>query len=156
MWFFNQKRADQVAQSISQLIHTLSDGRKNHGPTSPERLLREFATLLSEDTIIGQRVVKLLMATTTKAKFLVSLAPGSFQSQADLRRARRVFRIFARLLLAAANGDDRFASSRGRTAGAAALCGLQGHAQRGRTPRLSLGSLKRSRYTRPAPHDAAR
>jgi hypothetical protein len=65
MWFFNQKRADQVAQSISQLIHTLSDGRKNHGPTSPERLLREFATLLSEDTIIGQRVVKLLMATTT-------------------------------------------------------------------------------------------
>ncbi|TMK22234.1 MAG: hypothetical protein E6G75_01215 [Alphaproteobacteria bacterium] len=53
MWFFNQKRADQVAQSISQLIHTLSDGRKNHGPTSPERLLREFATLLSEDTIIG-------------------------------------------------------------------------------------------------------
>src|SRR5437588_785632 len=74
MWFFNQKRADQVAQSISQLIHTLSDGRKNHGPTSPERLLREFATQLSEDTIIGQRVVKLLMATTTKAKFLVSLA----------------------------------------------------------------------------------
>src|SRR5262249_37359099 len=74
MWFFNQKRADQVAQSISQIIHTLSDGRKNHGPTSPKRLLREFATLLSEDTIIGQRVVKLLMATTTKAKFLVSLA----------------------------------------------------------------------------------
>ena len=73
MWFFNQKRADQVAQSISQIIHTLADGRKNHGPTSPERLLREFATLLSEDTIIGQRVVKLLMATTTKAKFLVSL-----------------------------------------------------------------------------------
>src|SRR5215831_14905296 len=60
MWFFNQKRADQVAQSISQIIHTLSDGRKNHGPTSPERLLREFVTLL--------------MATTTKAKFLVSLA----------------------------------------------------------------------------------
>src|SRR5262252_4636501 len=57
MWFFNQKRADQVAQSISQIIHTLSDGRKNHGPTSPERLLREFATLLSEDTIIGQRVL---------------------------------------------------------------------------------------------------
>ena len=74
MWFFNQKRADQVAQSISQLIHTLSDGRKNHGPTSPERLLREFATLLSEDTINGQRDVKQLMATTTKAKFLDSLA----------------------------------------------------------------------------------
>src|SRR5262249_33907159 len=74
MWVFNQKRADQVAPSISQLIHTPLDGRKNHGPTSPERLLRELATLLSEDTIIGQRVVKLLMATTTKAKFLVSLA----------------------------------------------------------------------------------
>src|SRR5215468_8745683 len=74
MWFFNQKRADQVAQSISHLIHTLSAGRENHGPTGPERLLRELATLLSEDTIIGQRVVKLLMATTTKAKFLVSLA----------------------------------------------------------------------------------
>ena len=57
MWFFNEKRADQVAQSISQLIHTLSDGRENHGPTGPERLLRELATLLSEDTIIGQRVV---------------------------------------------------------------------------------------------------
>ena len=67
MWFFNQKRADQVAQSISQLIHALSAGRENHGPTGPERLLRELATLLSEDTIIGQRVVKLLMATTTKA-----------------------------------------------------------------------------------------
>jgi len=64
MWFFNQKRADQVAQSISQLIHALSAGRENHGPTGPERLLRELATLLSEDTIIGQRVVKLLMATT--------------------------------------------------------------------------------------------
>ncbi len=93
MWFFNQKRADQVAQSISQLIHTLSDGRKNHGPTSPERLLREFATLLSEDTIIGQRVVKLLMATTTKAKFLVSLATATgaactpdFRSPASCRR----------------------------------------------------------------------
>src|SRR5260370_36888730 len=80
MWFFNQKRADQVAQSISQLIHTLSDGRKNHGPTSPERLLREFATLLSEDTIIGQRVVKLLMATTTKAKVLVGLATATDHS----------------------------------------------------------------------------
>ena len=74
MWFFNQKRADRVAQSISHLIHTLSAGRENHGPTGPERLLRELATLLSEDTIIGQRVVKLLMATSTKAKFLVSLA----------------------------------------------------------------------------------
>src|SRR5262245_22545832 len=63
-----------TTQSISQLIHTLSAGREDHGPTGPERLLRELATLLSEDTIIGQRVVKLLMATTTKAKFLVSLA----------------------------------------------------------------------------------
>src|SRR5262249_42518590 len=74
MWVFNQKRADQGAQSISHLIHTLSAGRGKHGPQGPELLLRELATLLSEDTIIGQRVVKLLMATSTKAKFLVSLA----------------------------------------------------------------------------------
>src|SRR5262249_58609121 len=37
------------------------------------------------------------------------------------------------------------------TAGAAPLRGLQGHAQRGRTPRLSLGSLKSKRRTRPLP-----
>src|SRR5262249_38161212 len=71
---FNQRSADAVGPPLSHLTTPLSDGRKNHGPTSPERLLRELATLLSEDTIIGQRVVKLLMATTTKAKFLVSLA----------------------------------------------------------------------------------
>src|SRR5215471_13079915 len=136
MWCFNQKRADQVAQSISHLIHTLSAGRENHGPTGPERLLRELATLLSEDTIIGQRVVKLLMATSTKAKFLVSLATTpDHSSHPDLRRAGRILRLFARLLLAAANGDDRFASRRGRTARTPTLRGLQGHAQRGRTPR---------------------
>ena len=27
MWLFNKKRADLVAQSISQLIHTLAAGR---------------------------------------------------------------------------------------------------------------------------------
>src|SRR6516165_3679122 len=144
MWFFNQKRADRVAQSISHLIHTLSAGRENHGPTGPERLLRELATLLSEDTIIGQRVVKLLMATSTKAKFLGQFGDhaGSLQPPADLRRAGHILRLFASLLLAAANGDDRFASRRGRTARTPTLRGLQGHAQRGRTPRLSLGSLK--------------
>src|SRR5215467_11005576 len=143
MWFLNQKRADQVAQSISQLIHTLSAGRENHGPTGPEGLPRELATLLSEDTIIGQRVVKLLMATTTKAKFLVSLATASDHSGHRLTfDGRRVYSgIFARLLLAAANGDDRLASNRGRTACTPAVCGLQGHAQRGRASRLSLGSL---------------
>src|SRR5215467_329283 len=124
MWFFNQKRADQVAQSISQLIHTLSDGRKDHGPTSPERLLREFATLLSEDTIIGQRVVKLLMATTTKAKFLVSLATASDHSGHRLTfDGRRVYSGFS----------------------LACFLRPQGHAQRGRASRLSLGSLKLSR-----------
>src|SRR5262249_2641266 len=70
---------------------------------------------------------------------------GSFRPQADLRRARRVLRIFARLLLAAADGHDRLASNRGRTACTPAVCGLQGHAQRGRASRLSLGSLKLSR-----------
>src|SRR5262249_57915581 len=55
-------------------IHRVSAGREIHGPTGPERPRGELATLLSEDTIIGKRVVKLLMATTTKAKFLVSLA----------------------------------------------------------------------------------
>jgi len=53
--------------------HTFGWARKSW-TEGPERLLRELATLLSEDTIIGQRVVKLLMATSTKAKFLVSLA----------------------------------------------------------------------------------
>jgi hypothetical protein len=74
MWLFNKKRADQVAQSISQLIHMLAAGREDHGPIGPERLLRGLAPLLSEDTIIGQRVVKLLVAMAGKAKFFVSLA----------------------------------------------------------------------------------
>jgi hypothetical protein len=74
MWFFNKKRADRVADSIAQLIHMLSAGREQDGPKSPERLLRGLAPPLSEDTIIGQRVVKLLIAMTKKAKFLVSLA----------------------------------------------------------------------------------
>src|SRR5262249_18440884 len=80
----------------------------------------------------------------------------SLQPQANLRWAGRVFRIFARLLLAAANGY-RLASNRGWTAGAPALRGLQGHAERGGTPRLSLGSLNRSRCTRPplAAHEGA-
>src|SRR5262245_41524128 len=74
MWFFNQKRADQVAKSISHLIHRRCAGPADHGPSGPEPRLRELATLLSEHTIIGQRVVKLRSATSTKAKFLVSLA----------------------------------------------------------------------------------
>src|SRR5215510_5165183 len=74
MWLFNRNRADQVAQSLSQLIHMLSAGRQHDGPTGPERLLRGLAPFLSEDTIIGQRVVKLLFAITGKAKFFVSLA----------------------------------------------------------------------------------
>ena len=74
MWLFNKKRADQVAQSISQLIHMLAAGREDHGPIGPERLLRGLAPPLSEDTIIGQLVVKLLVAIAGKAKFFVSLA----------------------------------------------------------------------------------
>lgn len=74
MWLFNKKRADRVAQSISQLIHTLATGRENHGPTGPEQLLRGLAPPLSEDTITGQRVMKLLVAIAGKAKFFVSLA----------------------------------------------------------------------------------
>jgi hypothetical protein len=74
MWLFNKNRVEQVAESISQLIHTLAAGRAEHGPTGPERFLRSVAPLLSEDTIIGQRVVKLLVAMTGKAKFFVSLA----------------------------------------------------------------------------------
>jgi hypothetical protein len=74
MWLFNKKRADRVAQSITQLIHTLAAGREHHGPTGPERLLRGLAPPLSEDTIIGQRVVKLLVAMAGKAKFFISLA----------------------------------------------------------------------------------
>src|SRR5262249_27591472 len=66
---FNKNRVEQVAESISQLIHTLAAGRAQHGPTGPERFLRSVAPLLSEDTIIGQRVVKLLVAMTGKAKF---------------------------------------------------------------------------------------
>src|SRR5262245_24338423 len=74
MWLFNKKRADRVAQSISQLIHILSAGREQDGPVGSERLLRGLAPLLSEDTIIGQRVVKLLVAMAGRAKFFVSLA----------------------------------------------------------------------------------
>jgi hypothetical protein len=74
MWLFNKKRADQVAQSISQLIYMLAAGREDHGPIGPERLLRGLAPPLSEDTIIGQRVVKLLVGMAGKARFFVSLA----------------------------------------------------------------------------------
>src|SRR5258708_9794869 len=74
MWFLNQKRADQVASSIAQFIHTLAVGREHDGPIGPERLLRGLAPLLGEDTIIGQRVVKLLIGLAGKAKFFVSLA----------------------------------------------------------------------------------
>ena len=74
MWLFNKNRADSVAQSISQFIHMLAAGREHHGPTGAESLLRGLAPLLSDDTIIGQRVVKLLVAMAGKAKFFVSLA----------------------------------------------------------------------------------
>src|SRR5258708_19372203 len=74
MWFLNQKRADRVASSIAQFIHTLAVGREHDGPIGPERLLRGLAPLLGEDTIIGQRVVKLLIGLAGKAKFFVSLA----------------------------------------------------------------------------------
>jgi hypothetical protein len=74
MWFVHRKRADQVASSIGEFIHTLSARRENDGPAGPEKLLRGLAPLLSEDRIIGQRVVKLIVALTRKAKFFVSLA----------------------------------------------------------------------------------
>src|SRR5260221_7901589 len=74
MWFLNQKRADQVASSIAQFIHTLAVGREHDGPIGPERLLRGLAPLLGEDTIIGQRVVKLLIGLGGQAKFFVTLA----------------------------------------------------------------------------------
>src|SRR5260221_9131912 len=53
MWFLNQKRADQVASSIAQFIHTLAVGREHDGPIGP---------------------VKLLIGLAGKAKFFVSLA----------------------------------------------------------------------------------
>jgi len=74
MWFVHRKRADQVACSIGEFIHTLSARREHDGPTGPEKLLRGLAPLLGEDRIIGQRVVKLIIALTRKAKFFVSLA----------------------------------------------------------------------------------
>jgi len=74
MWFVHRKRADQVACSIGEFIHTLSARREHDGPSGPEKLLRGLAPLLSEDRIIGQRVVKLIIALTRKAKFFVSLA----------------------------------------------------------------------------------
>src|SRR5215471_5511334 len=74
MWLFNKKRAELVAQSITQFIHMLSTGREHHGPTGPETHLRGLDPFLSEDTIIGQRVVKLLVAMAGKARFSVSLA----------------------------------------------------------------------------------
>jgi len=74
MWFVHRKRADQVACSIGEFIHSLSARREHDGPTGPEKLLRGLAPLLGEDRIIGQRVVKLIIALTRKAKFFVSLA----------------------------------------------------------------------------------
>jgi hypothetical protein len=74
MWFVHKKRADQVASSIGEFIHSLSARREHDGPSGPEKLLRGLAPLLSEDRIIGQRVVKLIVALTRKAKFFVSLA----------------------------------------------------------------------------------
>src|SRR5258708_22892959 len=89
MWFLNQKRADRVASSIAQFIHTLAVGREHDGPIGPERLLRGLAPLLGEDTIIGQRVVKLLIGLARKAKFFVSLAPSPGHSSHRLTIHRR-------------------------------------------------------------------
>jgi hypothetical protein len=140
MWLFNKKRAELVAQSISQLIHVLSAGREDHGPTGPERLLRSLAPFLSEDTIIGQRVVKLLVAMAGKARFFVSLAtaPDHSGHRLTIDWARHLLGIFPCLRLAAAHGDDRFAAERRGIPGAPALCRLQGDAQRGRASRLSV------------------
>src|SRR5262249_53535750 len=130
MWLFNKNRVEQVAESISQLIHTLAAGRAQHGPTGPERFLRSVAPLLSEDTIIGQRVVKLLVAMTGKAKFFVSLAtaPHHFGQRLTID-GRGEYSGFS--LACTANGDDRFAPERRRPTGGPALCRLQGNAQRG-------------------------
>src|SRR5262245_24072926 len=89
MWLFNKKRAELVAQSITQFIHMLSTGREHHGPTGPETHLRGLAPFLSEDTIIGQRVVKLLVAMADKARFFVSLATASDHSGHRLTIAGR-------------------------------------------------------------------
>src|SRR5258708_38747195 len=86
MWFLNQKRADQVASSIAQFIHTLAVGREHDGPIGPERLLRGLAPLLGEDTIIGQRVVKLLIGLAGKAKIFSGFLPA----RALPARTRRV------------------------------------------------------------------
>src|SRR5262245_12236899 len=80
MWLFNKKRAELVAQSITQFIHMHSTGREHHGPTGQETQLPAIAPFLSEDTIIGQRVVKLLVAMAGKARFFVSLATASDHS----------------------------------------------------------------------------
>src|SRR5260221_11962895 len=89
MWFLNQKRADQVASSIAQFIHTLAVGREHDGPIGPERLLRGLAPLLGEDTIIGQRVVKLLIGLAGKAKIFVNLATAPDHSKQRLTIERR-------------------------------------------------------------------
>jgi hypothetical protein len=140
MWLFNKKRAELVAQSISQLIHVLSAGREDHGPTGPERLLRGLAPFLSEDTIIGQRVVKLLVAMAGKARFFVSLATAPDHSGHRLTIDGRG--IYSGFSLACALPPrmvmiDLQPSRRG-IPGAPALCRLQGDAQRGRASRLSV------------------
>src|SRR5262249_53936724 len=75
MWFVHKKRADQVASSIGEFIHSLSARREHDGPSGPEKLLRGLAPPLRDARIIGQGVVKLIVALTRKAKFFVSLAP---------------------------------------------------------------------------------
>jgi hypothetical protein len=140
MWLFNKKRAELVAQSISQLIHVLSVGREHHGPTGPEKLLRGLAPFLSEDTIIGQRVVKLLVAMAGKARFFVSLATASDHSGHRLTvDGRGVYSGFSlACALPPTHRDDRFAAERRWLPGAPALCRLQGDAERGRASGLSM------------------
>jgi hypothetical protein len=70
-----QQEARRTGRPVHQPAHPRAfPGREDHGPTGPEKLLRGLAPFLSEDTIIGQRVVKLLVAIAGKARFFVSLA----------------------------------------------------------------------------------
>jgi hypothetical protein len=74
MSFFDNRRAQRIAYSLGELIHKLAAGLENHGLPYPESLLRGLGRLISEETINGQRVIKLLIPITTKEMFLVSLA----------------------------------------------------------------------------------
>jgi hypothetical protein len=90
-FFSGPRRARQAAFSIGQLIHMLSAGRENHGPKSPESLLRGLGTFVDEHMMGTTRVIRVLTPMTTEEDFFVSLMIDQHLVQTLIIEGRSVY-----------------------------------------------------------------